>query len=106
MPVCAQKTDFKIRERGQHCVCRESALMAPKPAQFSLYFGQTGPVDPDFFGHKPSLDLYGSFEPKTNPLDHSIQKIRVLLDRMYSPFLFSFIVLEMCLKNSCCIALA
>ena len=75
-------------------MCRESALMAPKPAQFSLYFGQTGPVDPDFFGHKPSLDPYGSFEPKTNPLDHSVQKIRVLLDHMYSPFLFSFIVLE------------
>ena len=72
-------------------MCRESALMAPKPAQFSLYFGQIVPVDPDFFGHKPSLDLYGSFEPKTNPLDHSVQKIRVLLDRMYSPFLFSFI---------------
>ena len=75
-------------------MCRESALMAPKPAQFSLYFGQIVPVDPDFFGHKPSLDLYGSFEPKTNPLDHSVQKICVLLDRMYSPFLFSFIVLE------------
>ena len=75
------------------CVQRK-CIDGAKPAQFSLYFGQTGPVDPDFFGHKPSLDPYGSFEPKTNPLDHSIQKIRVLLDRMYSPFLFSFIVLE------------
>ena len=55
---------------------------------------QTGPVDPDFLCQKQSLDLYGLFEPKTNPLDHSVQKIRVLLDRMYSPFLFSFIVLE------------
>ena len=45
-----------------------------------------------FLCQEQSLDLYGLFEPKTNPLDHSIQKIRVLLDRMYSPFLFSFIV--------------
>ena len=60
--------------------------------RFLLDSGKTGPVDPVFFCQKPSLDLYGLFEPKTNPLDHSIQKIRVLLDRMYSPFLFSFIV--------------
>ena len=63
--------------------------------RFLLDSGKTGPVDPGFFCQKPSLDPYGSFEPKINSLDHSIQKICVLLDLMYSPFLFSFIVLKM-----------
>ena len=78
----------------------ESVCMSGKACEertqtrFLLDSGKTGPVDPVFFCQKPSLDLYGLFEPKTNPLDHSIQKIRVLLDRIYSPFLFSFIVLE------------
>ena len=61
---------------------------------FCVISAKTGPVDPGFLCQEQSLDLYGLFELKTNPLDHSIQKIRVLLDRMYSPFLFSFIVLE------------
>ena len=59
-----------------------------------LDFCQTGPVDPDFLCQEQSLNPYGSFEPKTNFLDLSVQKLRVLLDLMYSPFLFSFIVLK------------
>ena len=65
--------------------------------RFLLDFGKIRPVDPDFFCQKPSFDPYGSFAPKNNSLDH--QKICVLLDLMYSPFLFSFIVLKIeCLE--------
>ena len=78
---------------------QKSALGTQNPALFLLTCGQTLPVDPDFLCQEQSLNPYGSFEPKTNFLDLSVQKLRVLLDLMYSPFLFSFIVLKIeCLE--------
>ena len=47
-----------------------------KPGLILLDFGQTGPVDPDFFGQEPSLDYKDSFEPKSSFLDQMVQKLR------------------------------
>ena len=76
------------------CVSVSEGVQGAHLKTVLLDFCQTGPVDPDFLCQEQSLNPYGSFEPKTNSLDHSVLKLRALLDLMYSPFLFSFIVLE------------
>ena len=76
------------------CVSVSEGVQGAHLKTVLLDFCQTGPVDPDFLCQEQSLNPYGSFEPKTNFLDLSVQKLRVLLDLMYSPFLFSFIVLK------------
>ena len=76
------------------CVCVSEGVQGAHLKTVLLDFCQSGPVDPDFLCQEQSLNPYGSFEPKTNFLDLSVQKLRVLLDLMYSPFLFSFIVLK------------
>ena len=85
------------------CVSVSEGVQGAHLKTVLLDFCQSGPVDPDFLCQEQSLNPYGSFEPKTNFLDLSVQKLRVLLDLMYSPFLFSFIVLEILLLFACAI---
>ena len=76
------------------CMCTSEGVQGggrSKPGLILLDFGQTGPVDPDFFGQEPSLDCKDSFEPKSSFLDQMVQKLRAFIGLMYSPFLGSFI---------------
>ena len=85
-PEAGQACVFHFTLKESVCVYISEGMRGAHWKTVLRDFGQTGPVDPGFLCQEQSLDLYGLFEPKTNPLDHSIQKIRVLLDRMYSPF--------------------
>ena len=85
------------------CVCVSEGVQGAHLKTVLLDFCQTGPVDPDFLCQEQSLNPYGSFEQKTDSLDLSFQKLRVLLDLMYSPFLFSFIVLEIMYTTQVCV---